>query len=270
MMKFSVLLSIYQKEQPLFFQQSLDSIFSQTLLPNEIVLVKDGPLTDELNQIIDLYCHIHPIIRLVILEENQGLGRALNEGLKNCSNDIIARMDTDDIAKPIRFEKQIQIFQKYPEVDVVGSWIDEFENDISNIVSTRILPEYHKSIFKYAKQRCPINHPVVMFKKKAILLAGGYMHFPFFEDYYLWIRLLINGAQFYNVQESLLYFRFSPNMFKRRGGISYASIELKFEQKLLEMNFITRSIFIKNVIIRFISRIIPNKIRIVIYKKLLR
>ena len=127
-------------------------------------------------------------------------------------------MDTDDIAMPERFEKQLAVFKKYPDIDVVGAWINEFEDNVSNIKSVRKLPELPDDIRQFAKRRNPINHPVVMFRKSAVLAAGGYRHFPLFEDYYLWIRMLMNGAKFYNIQESLLYFRFSPEMFKRRGG----------------------------------------------------
>lgn len=268
---FSVLLSVYYRESPINLLQSLSSIFSQTLLPTEIVLVQDGPLTKELDSIINSFKTKCPFtFKVIKLSINQGLGKALNEGLKYCSHDIIARMDTDDIAKSFRFEKQLKVFENYPEIDIVSSWIDEFEGDISRVLSIRKLPEFHTEIYQFAKKRCPINHPVVMFRKSAVIAAGGYKHFPLFEDYYLWVRMLINGSKFYNIQESLLYFRFSSEMFKRRGGIEYALTELKFEQKLLEIKFINRSIFIENVIIRFVSRLIPNKLRTIIYKTLLR
>lgn len=179
-------------------------------------------------------------------------------------------MDTDDIAKPNRFEKQLKVFNNHPDIDIVSSWIDEFEGDTNHILSIRKLPEYHKEIYKFAKKRNPINHPAVMFRKSSVLAAGGYKHFPLFEDYYLWVRMLMNGAKFYNIQESLLYFRSSSDMFKRRGGINYALMELKFEQELLRIKFIDKSIFIKNILIRFISRLIPNKLRTIIYKHLLR
>ena len=269
-MKFSVLLSVYRKEQPAYLRQSLDSIFTQTLLPDEVVLDKDGPLTDALDEVAEDYCRKYPVIRVVPLSENQGLGRALNEGLKHCSYDLVARMDTDDVAKPERFEKQIAVFCAHPEMDVVGAWIDEFEGDIGNVISVRKLPEKHWKILKYARLRCPENHPVTMFRKEAVMNAGGYMHFPLFEDYYLWVRMLMNGACFYNIPESLLYFRFSRDMFKRRGGWKYAIDEYRFQRKLLNMDFIGYFQFIQNVSIRFISRIIPNGMRTMLYKRLLR
>ena len=267
---FSVLLSVYQKEQPAYLQQSLESIFTQTLLPNEVVLVKDGPLTTELDQVVEAYRQKHPELKVIPLPQNQGLGKALNEGLKNCSYDIVARMDTDDIAKPYRFEKQVAVFESHPELDVVGAWIDEFEGDVGQVVAERQLPERHEEIRKYAQKRCPVNHPVVMFRKSAVLSAGGYQHFPLFEDYFLWVRMLKNGAKFYNIQESLLYFRTSPNMFKRRGGWKYAMDEVRFQNVMRKMKMITWGRFLMNVAIRFPVRIMPNKLREVIYKKSLR
>lgn len=267
---FSVLLSIYYKERPDFLRQSLDSLFSQTLLPTEVVLVKDGPLTKTLDIIIEEYSKRYLQLKIVSLSVNQGLGKALNEGLKYCSYDLVVRMDTDDIAKPNRFEKQLKAFNNQSDIDIVSSWIDEFEGDTNHILSIRKLPEYHKEIYKFAKKRNPINHPAVMFRKSSVLAAGGYKHFPLFKDYYLWVRMLMNGAKFYNIQESLLYFRSSSDMFKRRGGINYALMELKFERELLRIKFIDKSIFIKNILIRFISRLIPNKLRTIIYKHLLR
>ncbi len=269
-MNLSVLLSVYNKENPNYLVKSLDSIFSQTQSPVEVILVKDGPLNNELDGIIDLYVSRYPNLKVFPLVTNQGLGKALNEGLKHCSYDIVARMDTDDIAKPDRFEKQLAIFEKYSDIDVVGAWIDEFEDDISEVKSVRKLPELPDDIRQFAKRRNPINHPVVMFRKSAVLAAGGYQHFPLFEDYYLWIRMLMNGAKFYNIQESLLYFRFSPEMFKRRGGWKYMINELHFLQMMRQMHFISFSQFMQNLFVRFSIRLIPNSLRAIIYTKLIR
>ena len=267
---FSVLISVYYNESISYFKKSLDSILYQTLLPAEVVLVKDGILTDDLNCIVKEYSQKYPILKVISLPVNQGLGKALNEGLKHCSYDLVARMDTDDIAKPDRFEKQIRVFQEHPELDVVGAWIDEFEETTSNIISTRKLPEVHDDMCQFAKKRNPENHPVIMFRKQAVLAAGGYQHFPLFEDYYLWIRMLQNGAKFYNIQESLLYFRFSPAMFKRRGGLKYVTTELRFQNQLRNLGFITSSEYLYNVFIRVITRMMPNTLRAILYKKALR
>lgn len=265
----SVLLSLYYKESPTALRQSLDSIFNQSIFPTEIILVKDGPLTPELEEVLKEYSK-HSNLKIVPLKENQGLGKALNEGLKHCSYDIVARMDTDDIAKPDRFEKQLKVFQEHPKIDVVGSWIDEFEGEPTHVISTRKLPGNHKDIYLYAQKRNPLNHPVVMFKKQAVMAAGGYQHFPLFEDYYLWVRMLLNGAKFHNIQESLLYFRFSPDMFKRRGGFKYACTEAKFQWRIHQLGFISLPKTCLNICIRFGTRIIPNGFRSWIYKNILR
>ena len=267
---FSVLLSLYKKEHPSQLRQSLNSLFSQTLPPNEIILVKDGPLTAELDAVVSDYVARYSILKVVPLPQNQGLGKALNEGLKHCSYDLVARMDTDDIAKPERFERQIKVFEEHPELDLVGAWIDEFEYIPQHVLSVRKVPETSGEIYEYCKKRCPVNHPVVMFRKSAVLAAGGYQHFPLFEDYFLWVRMLKNGAKFYNIQESLLYFRTSPNMFKRRGGWKYAMDEVRFQNVMRKMKMITWGCFLMNVAIRFPVRIMPNKLREVIYKKSLR
>lgn len=269
-MTFSVLLSLYKKEHPSHLKQSLNSLFSQTLLPNEVILVKDGPLTAELDAVVSDYATRYPCLKVVPLPQNQGLGKALNEGLKHCSYDLVARMDTDDIAKPERFERQIKVFEEHPELDLVGAWIDEFEGTPQHVLSVRRVPETSAQILAYCKSRCPVNHPVVMFRKSAVQVAGGYQHFPLFEDYYLWVRMLKNGAKFYNIQESLLFFRTSPDMFKRRGGLKYAMDELRFQNMMRKIGMIDWKRFIMNVAIRFPARIIPNSLRGFLYKKIMR
>ena len=270
-MNFSVLMSVYIKEQAIYLDNAINSILQvQSLKLGELVLVADGPLTQELYNVVDKYKGLYSNIRLVQLQKNLGLGKALNEGLKHCSYDVVARMDTDDIAKPERFKKQIEFLKDNPDVDVVGCWTDEFIGDTDNIVSQRRLPELHDDIMKFAKHRNPINHPTVMFRKKAVLDAGGYKHFPLFEDYYLWIRMLKNGAKFYNIQESLLFFRTSIDVYKRRGGFKYAVTELKLRKEMYTMGFISLWDFIVYTLPRFITRIIPSVFRKYLYKTFLR
>ncbi len=269
-MDYSVLLSLYLKEKSDYLRSSLDSIFNQTVTPTEVVLVEDGPLTPELYEVLDDFEQKFPQFKRIKLEVNSGLGKALNEGLKYCSYELVARMDTDDISLPTRFEKQLAVFDKYPEVDIVSAWIDEFIASPENIVSTRKLPEFPFEIYEYGKKRCPINHPVVMFKKSAVLLAGGYRHFPLMEDYYLWVRLLLSGSKFYNIQESLLLFRTSDDTYKRRGGIKHGIDEIKFQYRIHKLRYTNLVQFLKNTIIRFTTRIIPNGLRKWIYEHALR
>lgn len=269
-MKFSVLLSLYYKENPEFLRQSLESIFSQTLKPDEVVLVEDGWLTPELYEVVTFYKERHPEMKIVASDINRGLGVSLNEGLKHCSNELVARMDTDDICKPCRFERQVGFMEHHPDIAVLGAWIDEFQGNIHNIKSTRKLPEKSKDIFEFGKERNPMNHPVVMFRKSAVNAVGSYLPMPLFEDYYLWVRMLLKGYQFYNLQESLLYFRFTPDMFKRRGGIKYALIEIKFLWHLYKVGYVGLYRTCGNIIVRFITRNMPNCFRSWIYKNMLR
>lgn len=267
---FSVLMSLYYKENPVFLRKSLESVFDQSVIPDEVVLVKDGPLTDELEQVVKEFTLSHPQMKIVALKENGGLGRALDAGLRECSHELVARMDTDDIAKHNRFERQLEAFETFPDVDLVNAWIDEFESDPEVTVSTRKLPEFPFELYRYGKKRCPVNHPSVMFKKHSVLMAGSYRHFHMFEDYHLWVRLLLSGAKFYTIQESLLHFRASEAMFERRGGLRYAREEIRLQWHMWRMGYINALQLGRNVAIRFTTRIVPNSLRTFIYKKFLR
>lgn len=269
-MKFSVLLSLYYKENPTFLSQSLNSIFHQTLRADEVVLVEDGPLTGELYEVVGKYEKEYPELKIIKLENNCGLGKALNEGLKYCTNDLVVRADTDDICRKERFEKQVRFMESHPEIDVCSAAIDEFEENKDKIVSTRALPCNHDELYKFGKRRNPINHPVSIFRKSAVESVGSYQHFYLFEDYYLWTRMMVNGAKFHNLQESLLYFRRSPQMIKRRGGWKYAWTEMKFQYALHKIGYIELLTMIENIAIRFGMRIIPNSLRSIIYSKFLR
>lgn len=268
---FSVLMSVYSRETAEFFDVSLHSILlEQTLLPSEIVLVADGPLTDELYHVVDKYRLLFSNFKFIELPENVGLGNALNEGLKYCSNEWVARMDSDDVSMPNRFEVQIQYIQNHPNVDVVGAWVSEFEHDVVNVLSIKKVPVDYESIISYSRTRNPINHPVVMFRKSAVLSAGGYEHCPYFEDYWLWVRMLRKKSVFYNIPISLLWFRTSCAMYQRRGGFMYVCNELHFQKLMSQIGFITRVQFVKNIIIRIGFRLIPNSVRAKLYKIVLR
>lgn len=257
-MKFSVLIAVYDKELPSNLRQSLDSIFNQQMPPNEVVLVEDGPITQALEQVVMDYTIMYPELKVVKLEHNVGLGLALSEGLKHCSYDIVARMDSDDLSRPERFSKQAAWMELHPETDVIGSWVDEFSDDSSKIISTRRLPETHSELLRFSRYRNPMNHPTVMFRKKAVLEAGSYRHCPLFEDYDLWVRMMQHGAKFHNLQESLLLFRLTTQLFDRRGGRMYIRQELNFQRKMYHMGHITLSRLIVNCIVRTLLRLIPN------------
>ncbi len=267
-MHFSVLMSVYIKEKPQFLKESLNSVFNQTLPPDEVILVEDGPLTDELYSTIKDFTEKHEKLKIVPLNENHGLGYALNIGLKHCKYNLVARMDSDDICKPYRFEKEITFMHEHKDIDICSSWIDEFENDKNNVVSQRRIPETHEEIIKYAKYRCPVNHPTVVYKRDKIIQLGGYQDFP--EDYYLWIKMIMNGCKFYNIQESLLFFRFSSDLYKRRGGWKYAKDDIRAQINFYKVGFLNKREFLYNASIRSTVRLIPVHIRAFIYKYMLR
>ncbi len=270
MKHFSLLMSVYINEQANHLTACFDSIYKQTVPPTEIILVEDGPLTSALYEAISKEEERFPQLKRIKLDTNQGLGIALNKGLPKCSYDIIARMDTDDICVPNRFETQLSYLQNHPEIDVIGAWVFEFEESTSKVLGIRSLPEQHKQIYRFGKKRNPMNHPTVMFRKESVLKAGNYLPCPLFEDYYLWGRMLMKGFRFYNIQQPLLYFRRSPEMIKRRGGLSYAKKEISFLKKLHDTGYISKWNLIRNVSQRYIVRILPDYIRSLIYKYLLR
>lgn len=270
-MQFSVLMSVYFREKAEYLDLALESVLiDQTYKPSELILVADGQLTDELYAVIRKYQGVFANMKLVQLPQNVGLGKALNEGLRHCTYEWVARMDSDDIAKPYRFEKQFKFIRGNSNVDVVGAWIEEFQDHTHKPISIRIVPEIHSEIISYAQSRNPISHPVVVFNKNSVLNVGGYEHCPFFEDYWLWIRMLNHGMIFHNIQESLLLFRANNSMYERRGGFAYMRYEFEFLQKAMSIHFISRFTFLKNVVIRTIVRIIPNKFRAILYSKALR
>ena len=262
---FSVLMSVYKKEQASFLKASLDSVFAQTLCADEVVLIKDGPLTPELDAIISDMQRQHSELRVVAYAENRGLGHCLNDGLQLCKHDIVARMDTDDICMPQRFEQQYAFLQSHPDYALVGAWIDEFIDSPNQCRATRKVPETASEIMRYAKSRCPFNHPTVMYRKQAVLDAEGYLVEYFPEDYFLWIRMLMNGAKCYNIQHSLLWFRYSPETVARRGGWRYAKDEVVVQINIHRLGFTSLPQMLKNMTIRFITRIMPMKIRVFIY-----
>ena len=270
--KFSVLMSVYYKENPEWFITALDSIINQTLQPNEIVLVEDGLLTEDLYKVIEEYTIKYPnLFNIVKLKKNSGLGEALRIGILNCSNEIIARMDTDDIAKNYRFEKQIEFIKNNSNVDVVGSWISEFENNPDEIISYRHLPVEHEKIYKFGQFRCPVNHMTVMFKKSKVLAAGNYQTFKNIEDYYLWGRMLKQGAQFANIPECLVNVRAGNAMFKKRANLTYFwNSEFPLHTEFYKMGFINLRQYLRNISSKFILRVVPVSIMGIIYKKFLR
>lgn len=269
-MPFTVLISVYYREKAENLRESLESVFNQTLPPDEVVLVEDGPLTPALDAVVDSFARRHREMKVVKDPINQGLDAALNNGLRHCSHDLIARMDSDDISMPDRFEKQVAYMEAHPETDVVSAWIDEFTTDTAHIISTRKVPETHDEVYAFGQKRNPINHPVSMYRRNAVARLGGYYHFPLFEDYYLWVRMLMDGCHFHNLQEPLLYFRRTSDLYRRRGGWGYAWVEMKFQLTLHDMGYISLGRMAGNLLVRSTVRVMPNHLRGWFYTLFLR
>lgn len=269
--KYSVLMSVYRKENPQYLKQAIESIQMQTLQTDDFVLICDGPLNTELNSVIDdKKREMGDVLNVVRLKKNVGLGNALNEGIKYCKNEMIARMDSDDISYPDRCEKQVVIFNTHPEVSICSGIVEEFTNDPNIVDTQRILPETNDEIVKFAKKRNPFNHPCVMYKKSAVEDVGSYQDFYLLEDYYLWLRMLMSGYQGYNIQEPLLHMRAGSDMFRRRAGWKYAKSQSELFKFMKDNGFIGNSQYIKSCIVRSGSSIAPNWIRKFMFRTLMR
>lgn len=215
--KYSVLMSIYKNEKLEYFKLSIESMLNQDLAPDQIVIVKDGKLTKELDIFIDEIKQKYPhMFTIVSLDKNVGLGIALNEGLKACRNELVARMDTDDISLKERCRLQIKEFINDENLSIVGSIIDEFYDNPNNIVSARIVPTEHEEIIKFSKRRNPFNHPSVMYKRDDVLKCGGYGEFRRNQDFDLFVRMLNSGFKAKNINKPLLLFRANIDNVKRR------------------------------------------------------
>lgn len=265
---FSVLMAVYFKDSPEFLNDALLSIDKNDLSPSEIVIVRDGPLTSELDAVISKW-QKKIAIKDVSLEYNLGLGAALNYGLSYCTYDLIIRADSDDINRSSRFSSIVAYINKHPNVHILSSWIEEFEFVPGDSGIIKKVPAADK-IIQYSKKRSPFNHPAVAFRKKAILDVGGYGNEYLYEDYSLWLKLLANGYIGDNIQSVLVDMRFSVETVKRRGGIKYAISEIKAQQCFYRAGYITFFDFLCNVVTRFIVRLLPAELRSLLYKKIIR
>ena len=269
--EYSVLMSVYHKERPEYLKQAIESIQVQSLSTNDFVLVCDGPLNDELDAVIQTkQLEMGENLNVVRLAKNGGLGNALNEGIKHCKNELVARMDSDDIAYPDRCEKQIAVFNTHSEVSICSGIVEEFTTDPNTVDTRRVPPETNAEIIEFAKKRNPFNHPCVMYKKSAVKAVGSYQDFYLLEDYYLWLRILMAGYQGYNIQEPLLHMRAGSDMYKRRTGWKYAKTQAKLFKFMKQQGFIGNGQYIKSCVIRSGSALAPNWLRKFMFERVLR
>lgn len=268
-MNFSVLMSIYINDNIKYFDDALKSLVDQTVIPNEVVIVQDGPVKEEAKNVILSYKN-KLNIKTVPLEKNVGLGKALATGLAECSFELVARMDADDICVKDRFEKQLKYFVSNSDIAVLGGSILEFEESPELTYGRRSLPKAHSEIARYFKMRNPINHVTVMFKKSAVLKVGNYETFLGFEDYFLWGKMLKAGFLFQNMEDDLVLVRTGNAMFGRRRGIKYLLEEYNLYYNFYKLDFLTLYEFIKAFVVRGSVRMFPSSIIRLVYKKVLR
>lgn len=264
--KYSVLMSLYKKEKPEYLRLALDSMLNQTVVPDEIVLVEDGPLTDELYSVLEDY----PMLKRIKNETNLGLGLALNVGLKECRNELVARMDTDDCSKPERCEKQLERFLEKPYLAIVGSHIDEFSGDPSNVVSQRIVPITSEEIYEFAKKRSAFNHPAVMYSKTAVLENNGYANLKRNQDVDLFGRMQFKGYKAENIDEALLWFRSSDELAKRRKSWQNTWSYIATIRKFWKMGYSSFFDYAMVGIAQTGMYLMPVKMQNFVYKKFLR
>lgn len=264
-------MSVYKKENPKYLKTALDSVINQTLEPAEIVLVQDGGLTKELYKVIEEYQINYPdIFKTYALNKNQGLGKALNFGLEKCKYEIVARMDTDDIALSNRFELQIREFDNDKDLMLCGGQVAEFENTLEEITSYRKVPTEAEEIENFAKKRNPFNHMTVVFRKSKVQEVGSYKDMPYFEDYWLWARMIKAGNKTKNINQVLVYMRAGQGMIARRGGWKYLKHIYNFEKAILGLGIINYLEFLWLLAVRGFVGLVPCGVRTVFYKKILR
>ena len=269
-LKFSVSMCVYEKDNPEWFKTAVDSVINQMKKPSEIVLVVDGPVPDTLDAVINEYAELD-FFKVVRFEKNLGHGEARRTGLENCTYDIVALMDADDISAPDRFEKQIAAFEANPDLDIVGGNIDEFIDDVQNVVGRRVVFESDEEIKRDIKKRCPFNQMTVMFKKDSVQGVGGYVDWYCDEDYYLWLRMLLANMKFMNIPETLVYARVGKEMYQRRGGIKYFKSEARLQGFMLNNKVISLPRYLVNIGKRLIVQVLlPNKLRGWVFKKFAR
>ena len=242
MKPFSVIISVYRNDKPEFVRIALDSmLIEQTIKPTEILLVRDGEVPSELERVLEEYEETYPkIMHVIRLEKNGGLGNALKLGVENAKYEIVARMDSDDICLPYRFEKQLRYMEQHPECDIVGGQMTEFIGDADNKVGKRVVPESNEDIYKYMKSRCALNHVTVMFRKEAVLKVGNYQDWFWNEDYYLWVRMMMAKCVFANLPDVLVNVRSGEDQYARRGGMKYFKSEEGIQRLMLNNHLINR------------------------------
>lgn len=271
-LKYTVLMSVYYKEKPEYLSLSIESMLNQTVKPDEFIIVKDGPLTTELDEVINNFVTAYPkMFNIIVNETNLGLGPALAKGIENSKNELIARMDSDDYVVSTRCEKQLEKFREDPKLGMVGSYEAEFVDTVDNVISIHRVPSENDEIERFMHRRCSVLHPTVMYKKSAVLKSGNYQSVLLYEDYDLFARMVLEyHIKSYNIPEPLYYIRTSEDFFKRRGGIKYAKTVLKFKWGQYRKGYMSSMDFCISGLGQAFVCVLPNSLRKSFYMKFLR
>ena len=271
-LKYTVLMSVYYKEKPEYLSLSIESMLNQTVKPDEFIIVKDGPLTTELDEVINNFVTAYPkTFNIIVNETNLGLGPALAKGIENSKNELIARMDSDDYVVSTRCEKQLEKFREDPKLGMVGSYEAEFVDTVDNVISIHRVPSENDEIERFMHRRCSVLHPTVMYKKSAVLKSGNYQSVLLYEDYDLFARMVLEyHIKSYNIPEPLYYIRTSEDFFKRRGGIKYAKTVLKFKWGQYRKGYMSLMDFCISGLGQAFVCVLPNSLRKSFYMKFLR
>lgn len=270
-MKFSVLMPVYIKDDATYLDLALRSITTDQLLkPDEIVIVEDGPVSEEVNAVLTKFESAYPIIHRFRLKENMGMGKAMNYGLSNTRFEWVARMDSDDIARPDRFEKQMRYLEAHPDISILGASMEEFDHVPGDKGIKRALPENHEDIMKMMRMRNPLNHMTIVYQRDMAVKAGGYWDHRYFEDYNLWYEMSRAGGRFHNLSENLVDVRVGNNMVARRAGLNYFKDEKRLLNKFLKDGFIPVHTYVLLLTVKLTLRILPVSLLRLFYKYFLR
>jgi glycosyltransferase involved in cell wall biosynthesis len=264
---YSVLLPVYRKDDPAWLGKAIDSMLAQTAPPAEFLVVADGPITPELQGVLDGYSNVDGF-RVHQLPENVGLGLALAAGVTECRNELIARMDADDYSLPHRCATQLEHLAAHPQIDVLGSSVAEFTGSIDNIVSHVSFPTDHDGIVRHAKRRSPVRHPALMYRRTAVLKAGNYNDLRRGQDYDLIVRMILSGARFANLEDELTYMQVTPDFYSRRGGLGYLPKIIKMRWGFVRYGFFNLWDFIASVVPQAGVALLPTRVRKAIFLRL--
>lgn len=261
MESYSILMPVYHKDSPDELKQSIESMLTQTVLCEQFVLVEDGPIRKELTDVIERYANTYNnLFTIVKLKENSGLGKALDAGLQECRNELVARMDADDISLPTRCEKLLKLYEENPKLALAGTNIDEFYDNPNNIVSSRIVPSDYDSICKFMKKRSPFNHPTVMFRKSEVIRCGGYGKMRRKQDLDLFARMINMDCYALNIDESLLLFRSNEGNYKRRKSWEYCKSYIDVERENYKRGYCSLWDLTVVIIGQLVMHIVPIRI----------